>query len=112
MPNMNGEIAAQLVLYGDGSWVVCATDAEAEYYLSTPQVAAGPVVKTAHRVQIVPLADWLALHRIRDEWCREYVKARDALRQIAALVDSEADEPLDDAIRIAKRALNTSPETV
>ena len=36
----------------------------------------------------------------------EMVRLRTALQKIADLIDSEADEPLDDAIRIATEALN------
>ena len=104
MPNMDGEIAAYLVLYGDGSWVACATEAEAEYYLATPQGAVGKVRKTVHSVKIVPLADWVTLKKRADD-------AESALRQVADLADSEADEPLDDAIRIAEHALIISSPT-
>ena len=39
----------------------------------------------------------------------EIERLREALRRVADLVDSEADDPLDDAIAIARRALEPEP---
>lgn len=40
-----------------------------------------------------------------EEAADEIERLRDALQKVADLVDSEGDEPLDDAIAIARRAL-------
>lgn len=46
---------------------------------------------------------------IQHEAADEIDHLRSALTKVADLVDSEADEPLDDAISIARKALNDGP---
>jgi hypothetical protein len=53
------------------------------------------------------LADGLqSCQETRESWVDGYTKLRDALRKITELVDSKADDPLDDAISIAAKALD------
>lgn len=44
---------------------------------------------------------------VADERSKENVALRAALQKVADLIDSNADEPLDDAIRIAEDALTS-----